>query len=428
MSVKFELLNMAGVNRTRSLSNRRAPLKVIENNETEGLLSRRSRSKERSRPPSTDARINTPVNNGKTGFITKTEVKELLRDQNANMEAMLDKKLNVFMEMIVNKKIDLGANNLKSPGGRAAEESSEGGEGERMPSGVANNEGKYDELKEEVSKLKEAVEIMAAGLQDKKQKRENPDDQNENDNIGSEIVAPVQPPQTVAEQDMMERHLKTEQDVGELRNDITAIGIKLNELLEISRGNDRNWPALHQPPLQTNQQREREIGEEQYLAELKWKKRKNMIIFGLKEDLELTEERQNDLDEGHMDNILNILELRTRGFRFRVKRLGRWEDRENKIRPILVIFDSEFERDQVLGNARKLKNSVYKISLCKDLTKEERAQEKERYLNRKRRESQQRANSENPGNMAAPAGVLEQQQLRPQVTQDPNTVPQLPQT
>ena len=93
-----------------------------------------------------------------------------------------------------------------------------------------------------------------------------------------------------------------------------------------------------------------------------------------------------------------------------------------------MIFDSEFERDRVLGNARKLKNSVYKISLCKDLTKEERAQEKERYLNRKRRESQQRANSENPGNMAAPAGVLEQQQLRPQVTQDPNTVPQLPQT
>ena len=60
----------------------------------------------------------------------------------------------------------------------------------------------------------------------------------------------------------------------------------------------------------------------------------------------------------------------------------------------MLQFPSVMDRDFVLNNAKELKNSQYNVSICKDLTKEDREIQKANYLKRKQQK-------ENPSNLVA---------------------------
>ena len=53
-------------------------------------------------------------------------------------------------------------------------------------------------------------------------------------------------------------------------------------------------------------------------------------------------------------------------------RIGKYHENENRNRPIKIIFDSEFERNQILANANKLKNNnINKIRISRKFSKEQ---------------------------------------------------------
>ena len=53
-------------------------------------------------------------------------------------------------------------------------------------------------------------------------------------------------------------------------------------------------------------------------------------------------------------------------------RIGKYHENENKNRPIKIILDSEFERNQILANANKLKNNnINKIRIYRKFSKEQ---------------------------------------------------------
>ena len=53
-------------------------------------------------------------------------------------------------------------------------------------------------------------------------------------------------------------------------------------------------------------------------------------------------------------------------------RIGKYHENENRNRPIKIILDSEFERNQILANANKLKNNnINKIRISREFSKEQ---------------------------------------------------------
>ena len=53
-------------------------------------------------------------------------------------------------------------------------------------------------------------------------------------------------------------------------------------------------------------------------------------------------------------------------------RIGKYHENENRNRPIKIILDSEFERNQILANANKLKNNnINKIRISRKFSKEQ---------------------------------------------------------
>ena len=53
-------------------------------------------------------------------------------------------------------------------------------------------------------------------------------------------------------------------------------------------------------------------------------------------------------------------------------RIGKYHENENRNRPIKIILDLEFERNQLLANSNKLKNNnINKIRISREFSKEQ---------------------------------------------------------
>ena len=113
-----------------------------------------------------------------------------------------------------------------------------------------------------------------------------------------------------------------------------------------------------------------------------------MIIFRLGE----CEDNSNDqdiIDRADVGNILMEIEQGDLVNKIKdIVRLGKKDG--GKIRPLKVVFLSSTDIETVITNAYKLKGNVhYRVSLCRDLIREDREMEKAIYL-RKKQERQNR--------------------------------------
>ncbi|CAL4072879.1 unnamed protein product, partial [Meganyctiphanes norvegica] len=137
-----------------------------------------------------------------------------------------------------------------------------------------------------------------------------------------------------------------------------------------------------QRPHQQQQQHNGGYHDNQHLDYLRFGRTNNLIIFRLRE----CEENSNDqdiIDRADVGNILNEIEQGDLIYKIKdIVRLGKKDG--GKIRPLKVVFLSSTDRETVVTNAYKLKGNVhYRVSLCRDLIREDREIEKAIYLRKK---------------------------------------------
>ena len=116
----------------------------------------------------------------------------------------------------------------------------------------------------------------------------------------------------------------------------------------------------------------KEVHEEEAAEEKdKIRRSKNVIIHGVAEPKEDTPNK----DDAWVNSLIKI--LRAKVNIKRISRIGKSTD--GKLRPLIVTLDSEEEKDKVFGNLPALKGmETYKgVSICEDLTPDQRKKYKE---------------------------------------------------
>ena len=403
---------MVSTSRTRSTSSRRDSVKAIENKESEALLDlERSRSRSRNKAgPGGTAKNVTPNNNN--GYITKIEVEELLDIKEKRLEKFLCNKIADLVKVLgKDKKNNCGTNLTTSPrdaegvegedeegvGGCGAQDA-EGGE-EASVDGCGGLD-KYDKLEKKVNDmgdmLTELMTVLREIIVDKKPNNDDEDDENDQQSSTTLLTKMRE-----SYEDSYARHSKTEKALTEITTELAALRISMDEDKNITQ----EWPKPRpygqnkygQGPFTNGRRNQSYVDDDHdaYLAQLRIRKSRNLIIFRLNENFEFDENEQNISDFEDLKAIFNDMGIIERLEKcIGIKRLGVRSADNTRSRPLMLQFPSVMDRDFVLNNAKELKNSQYNVSICKDLTKEDREIQKANYLKRKQQK-------ENPSNLVA---------------------------
>ena len=133
--------------------------------------------------------------------------------------------------------------------------------------------------------------------------------------------------------------------------------------------------------------------EEREQADIKWRKN-NIIIHGIQEDKDETEDEQKREDDKEVKELLTDVfdtnEEHIKKIKTTHERIGKKGD---KCRPLKVTFFDEKQKVRLMNNLYRLKNMhTYKISVTEDYTKSERIKIKEECMKAKKLNEEAKGN------------------------------------
>lgn len=162
---------------------------------------------------------------------------------------------------------------------------------------------------------------------------------------------------------------KIEEDLRKIREEISLGLGQAGQPEDIALGRDVVEEVAVKVKEKMDKERERE------------ERKRNVVLYVVPESKKVKEEDRNRDDKDTCEDLFEqVLQVDKENFKIQqVVRLGRYI-REDKYRPLLVKFKDEKEKWNILSQAKKLKDAenhfIRKIRISKDLTVEERIEEK----------------------------------------------------
>ena len=99
-------------------------------------------------------------------------------------------------------------------------------------------------------------------------------------------------------------------------------------------------------------------------------KNKSIILYNVKMENDDNFETRTSNELNKIHDILKNTECDYKITKYH--RIGKYDDKANKIRPIKITFNTENEKQDIINSAHKLKNTQYsKISISQEYTKEQ---------------------------------------------------------